>query len=55
VAKDAQNGAKKTHAPDVHWVQGLNHFEMLETLHDEHSVHAQALADLIKRVRERSA
>jgi len=53
VAKDAQNGAKKTHAPDVHWVQGLNHFEMLETLHDEHSVHAQALADLIKRVRER--
>jgi arylformamidase len=51
LAKDTQNGADKAPAPAVLRVPGLNHFEILETLHDEHSVHAQALTDLIHRVR----
>ncbi len=41
----------KKHALQAHWVPGLNHFEMLETLHDEQSIHAKALAALIDQVR----
>ena len=38
-------------ALQAHWVHGYNHFEMLETLHDENSIHARALALLIDRVK----
>ena len=34
----------------THWVKDNNHFEVLETLFDEHSVHAVALRELISHL-----
>ena len=35
----------------THWIKANNHFEVLETLFDEHSVHAMALRALVSHVR----
>ncbi len=32
------------------WIEGVNHFEILETLFDEHSAHARALSDLMDSI-----
>lgn len=54
--EDFKNALKGHPQPlQTHWVEGLNHFEMLETLFDENSVHANALLDLIQRVRSNAA